>query len=137
MTSDRFDADKKDKDDVLFSDKRTSERFNHEINVNFNVSVDGPHNFFAGFTQDISKGGVFLATHQIYPTGTKMKLSFDIEGIHVEIEAVVRWARKPENSTGSDVHPGMGLQFIDLDEKLISVFDKFLEKKEPLLMDAE
>jgi len=137
MTSGKFDAEKRDKDDVLFSDKRTSERINREINVNFEVSVDGPHNFFAGFTQDISKGGVFLATHQVYPIGTKMKLSFEIEGVHVEVDAVVRWARKPENLTGNDLYPGMGLQFIDPDEKIVAVFEKFLEKKDPLLIDEE
>lgn len=137
MTTNKFDAEKREKDDVLFSDKRASERFNREINVNFEVSVDGPHNFFAGFTQDISKGGVFLATHQVYPIGTKMKLSFEIEGIHIEVEAIVRWARKSENLSGSDLHPGMGLQFIDPDEKIVAVFEKFLEKKEPLLIDEE
>jgi uncharacterized protein (TIGR02266 family) len=137
MNSGKFDSEKRDKDDVLFSDKRTSERINREINVNFEVSVDGPHNFFAGFTQDISKGGVFLATHQVYPIGTKMRLSFEIEGVHVEVEAIVRWARKPENVFGNDLHPGMGLQFIDPDEKLVSAFDKFLEKKEPLLIDED
>jgi uncharacterized protein (TIGR02266 family) len=137
MNSGKFDAEKRDKDDVLFSDKRTSERINREINVNFEVSVDGPHNFFAGFTQDISKGGVFLATHQVYPIGTKMKLSFEIEGINVEVEAIVRWARKPENLSGSDLHPGMGLQFLNTDEKLIAAFESFLEKKEPLLIDEE
>ena len=42
MNSGKFDAEKRDKDDVLFSDKRTSERINREINVNFEVSVDGP-----------------------------------------------------------------------------------------------
>jgi len=135
MTADKFDADKREKDDVLFSDKRTSERINREINVNFEVSVDGPHNFFAGFTQDISKGGVFLATHQVYPIGTKMRLSFEIEGVHIEVEAVVRWARKPENIFGNDLHPGMGLQFLNTDEKLIVAFESFLEKKEPLLID--
>lgn len=137
MTTNKFDAEKREKDDVLFSDKRTSERFNREINVNFEVSVDGPHNFFAGFTQDISKGGVFLATHQVYPIGTKMKLSFEIEGVHIEVDAVVRWARKPENLTGSDLHPGMGLQFVDPDEKVVAAFERFLEKKEPLLIDEE
>lgn len=137
MTTNKFDAEKREKDDVLFSDKRTSERINREINVNFEVSVDGPHNFFAGFTQDISKGGVFLATHQVYPIGTKMKLSFEIEGVHIEVDAVVRWARKPENLSGSDLHPGMGLQFIDPDEKIVAVFEKFLEKKEPLLIDED
>lgn len=137
MVSDKFDLEKKEKDDVLFSDKRVHPRMSHELSVNFEVSVDGPHNFFAGFTQDISKGGVFLATHQVYPIGTKMTLFFEIEGVKVEVEAVVRWTRKPENIIHSDIHPGMGLQFIDPDEKLVKAFDHFLAKKDPILVDVD
>jgi len=137
MNSGKFDADKRDKDDVLISDKRIHRRMAHELDVKFEVSVDGPHNFFAGLTQDISKGGVFIATHQVYPIGTKMRLAFEIEGEHIEVEAVVRWVRSPENVFSEDIQPGMGLQFIDPDEKLISAFDKFLEKKEPLLIDED
>lgn len=137
MNCSGFDADKREKDDVFFRNRRADIRLNHEINVDFEVSVDGPHSFFTGITQDISKGGVFLATHQIYPIGTNMKLSFVIEGASVTVDAVVRWIRSPENITGNDILPGMGLQFLSPGTDVIKAFDKFLEKKEPLLVDVE
>jgi uncharacterized protein (TIGR02266 family) len=137
MSTNGFDADKRDRDDVLFSDKRESERHNRELNVDFEVSVDGPHTFFTGITQDISKGGVFLATHQIYPVGTNMVLSFVIEGVHIKIEAVVRWIRDPEKIQSKDILPGMGLQFIDPGKEVSEAFEKFLEKKDPLLLDID
>lgn len=136
MNSNGFDADKREKDDVYIN-RRTDPRLNFELNIDFEVSVDGPHNFFTGISQDISKGGVFLATHQIYPIGTNMKLSFQIEGVLITIDAIVRWVRSPERITGDDVLPGMGLQFLNPGPEITKAFDSFLEKKEPLLIDED
>ena len=137
MTDNGFDADKKDRDDVLFSNRRADTRHNLELNVDFEVSIDGPHTFFTGFTQDISKGGIFLATHQMYPIGTKIKLSFVVESEHLNVEAVVRWVRYPGNILNSDMSPGMGLQFINPGRELTNVFDRFLVKKDPLMIDVD
>ena len=136
MNCSGFDADKREKDDVYFN-RRVHPRLNFELNVDFEVSIDGPHNFFTGITQDISKGGVFLATYQIYPIGTTMKLSFIIEGGSFTVDAIVRWIRSPENITGNDIQPGMGLQFLNPGTDIVNAFDKFLEKKEPLLVDVD
>lgn len=138
MNCSGFDADKREKDDVYFN-RRVHPRLNFELNVDFEVSIDGPHNFFTGITQDISKGGVFLATHQIYPIGTNMKLSFTIEGASVTVDAIVRWIRTPESISGggSDILPGMGLQFLNPGPEIVKAFDSFLEKKEPLLVDVD
>lgn len=136
MNCSGFDADKREKDDVYFN-RRVHARLNFELNVDFEVSIDGPHNFFTGITQDISKGGVFLATHQIYPIGTNMKLSFIIEGASVAVDAIVRWIRTPESISENDMLPGMGLQFLNPGPEIVNAFDKFLEKKEPLLVDVD
>lgn len=137
MTDNKFKADKREKDDVLIQNKRQHARHSKEIEVNFEVSVDGPHNFFSGFTEDISKGGIFLVTTQLYPVGMKMKLSFIIEGKDVEVEAVVRWTRTPESIYSEDMSPGMGLQFIDPPEKFVKIFEEFIQKKDPLFMDFD
>lgn len=134
MSGGGFDLEKRERDDVLFKDKRSSPRLNHEISVDFEVSVEGPHTFFNGFTEDISRGGIFLATTQLFPIGMKMKLSFEIEGEHVEIDAVVRWSR---SSSNSDLATGMGLQFVDLPDNVVIVFEKFLKKKEALFFDVD
>ena len=137
MTDNNFKADKRDRDDVLIQDKRVHKRHEHEIEVNFEVSIDGPHNFFSGFTEDISKGGIFLATSQIYPVGMKMKLSFIIEGEEIDLDAVVRWTRSPESIYSEDLSPGMGLQFIDPPEQFVRIFEKFIQKKDPLFVDLD
>ncbi len=137
MSSDDFDAQKRDRDDVIFTDKRANPRFNHKLKVDFEVSDEGPHTFFAGITQDISKGGVFLVTHQIYPVGTDMILSFMIEGVQLKVDAVVRWTREPDKIQDKDILPGMGLQFINPGKEVVNAFEKFLEKKDTLLVDMD
>jgi len=134
-----FDSDKKNKDDVVFShsNRRENLRLNLELDVDFEVSVDGPHTFFSGFTQDISTGGVFLSTHQIYPIGMKMKLSFIVEGEKLELDAVVRWVRTSESISSPDLFPGMGLQFVDPPEKAVEVIEEFIKKKEPIFVDFD
>ena len=137
MVGKGFDSDKRERDDVLFSNRRADPRHNLEISVDFEVSIEGPHTFFAGLTQDISKGGIFLATHQIYPVGTKMTLFFLIEEKNFQVEAVVRWTRSPENISNNELSPGMGLQFINPDDSLIDAFEKFLIEKDPLMIDVD
>jgi len=137
MTDNNFKADKRDRDDVLIQNKRVHARHGHEVEVNFEVSIDGPHNFFSGFTEDISNGGVFLVTSQIYPVGMKMNLSFRIEGEDVDVEAVVRWTRTPESIYSEDISPGMGLQFIDPPQKVVKIFESFIKKKDPLFVDMD
>lgn len=137
MSRQKFDTDKREKDDVLFVNRRADPRHNVEIGVEFEVSNDGPHTFFTGLTQDISKGGIFLATHQIYPVGTGIDLSFIIDGGQYNVKAVVRWIRQPESISNADMLPGMGLQFIDPGKDLIEVFDRFLMEKDPLMVDVE
>ncbi len=132
-----FDSDKKSKDDVVFSNRRKNSRLEWEMDVDFEVSVDGPHTFFSGFTQDISTGGVFLATHQIYPIGTEIKISLSVNGEKLELNSIVRWVRKQESISSPDLSPGMGLQFIDPDEKQVKVIEEFVKKKEPLLVDLD
>jgi uncharacterized protein (TIGR02266 family) len=137
MSEKIFDSDKKSKDDVVFSNRRRNSRLDWEMDVDFEVSIDGPHTFFSGFTQDISTGGVFLATHQIYPIGTEMKVSLVVEGEKIELNAVVKWVRKQESISSSDLSPGMGLQFVAPDDKYVEIIEQFVKKKEPLLVDLD
>jgi uncharacterized protein (TIGR02266 family) len=81
------------------------------------VSLTSESNFYTGFMNDISEGGLFVATHNVIPRGSRMEIEFslpdDDEPIHVLGE--VRWV--VEYNPLSDGHPGMGLQFVDLKEK--------------------
>jgi uncharacterized protein (TIGR02266 family) len=135
MSSDYF-SDKKSKDDVII-ENRINKRFESDFNIDFELSAGGPHNFFSGFTQDISEGGVFLATHQVYPIGTEMALTFTIEGTKLNIKSIVRWVRNPDDFRDGDVSPGMGLQFLEMNENDQSLINKYIANHETLFVDLD
>ncbi|HOB71406.1 MAG TPA: PilZ domain-containing protein, partial [bacterium] len=67
-----FEEKERNADEVVFSSRnqRTAQR----IDVEIEVTLTGPHTFFSGLTMDISEGGVFVATHQIFPIGTEFRM---------------------------------------------------------------
>jgi uncharacterized protein (TIGR02266 family) len=105
-------TDQKKNDEAI--DKRQSPRIEMELSVSFAVSDEVPHNFFPGIMQDISTGGVFIATKQMLPLGTRIRLSFIMDRHQISGHAEVRWIRNPSSSLPTGEEPGMGLLFIDL-----------------------
>ncbi len=55
---------------------RASERYDLEIKVD----LESDHNFYTGLTQNISAGGLFIATHQLRRIGDRITLKFQIPG---------------------------------------------------------
>ena len=41
------------------------------------VSLESGSNFYTGLTQDLSAGGLFIATHQILPLGSSLRDSIN------------------------------------------------------------
>jgi uncharacterized protein (TIGR02266 family) len=119
-------------DDHAKADARRSPR----ACVYVSIDVFSEHNFWTGLTMNMSEGGVFVATHHTAPVGTtlvvNMMLPFETQAIVTLAE--VRWVR---DYTGQDdVPPGLGLQFVDLDESSLAKIRKFVTTvREPLYFD--
>lgn len=98
------------------------------------VGFESEHNFYTGLTQDISAGGLFVATAEVPPVGTRIELKFNLPGhpqaLHVEAE--VRWVRD-DRATGST--RGMGLEFVNLPSEVAAVITGFIAKRESLYYD--
>jgi len=75
------------------------------------VSLGSESNFYTGFMNDISEGGLFVATHAVLPRGSVIDLEFSLpdEGGPIRVEGEVRWVC--EYNPESDGHAGMGVQF--------------------------
>lgn len=125
--------DKQQQDDVIFLNQRTTPRITAELEV----TLSGPHNFFNGFTEDISRGGIFIATHQVYPIGTEFSVTLKIDGKDLNINSKVVWIRENSPTLPIGVDPGMGLNFIDLKPEDLKMIEAFIKKKEPIFFDAE
>ena len=90
--------------------RREHERFVVELQV----SVHSEHNLYAGLAENISAGGLFIATHQLQPVGSRIELSLRMPDSEDEFQIVgeVRWVRVYNEH--SDTPPGFGVRFTEL-----------------------
>ncbi|MCC6901879.1 MAG: TIGR02266 family protein [Polyangiaceae bacterium] len=105
--------------------------------VELNVSLSSEHNFYAGFVENLSNGGVFVATHSLKAVGTVFEVLISLPGSDEPVRArgEVRWVR--EYGDHSDVPPGVGIRFLELDAAGLARIEAFLAHREPLFFDDE
>jgi len=110
--------------------QRRAPRRSCEIELEFTEDT----HFYAGLTQDISQGGVFIATYKVLPVGHRLQLEFDLpDGMHVSANGEVRWLRETASATS---RPGMGVAFLDLPDDSREAITEFCRKRPPLYMDV-
>jgi uncharacterized protein (TIGR02266 family) len=111
-------------------------REHSRFSVDLDVTVGSDHNFYAGFAENLSAGGVFIATHKLKPVGSKIELSINLpDGAQIRAEGEVRWIRVFNEH--SDTPPGMGVRFNDLAQASVSLIQSFLARRDPLFFDDE
>ena len=114
---------------------RASERFDLEVKVD----LESDHNFYTGLTQNISAGGVFIATHHIRRIGDRITLKFSLPGSDqtLAVETEVRWIRENSALQKIDGASGMGVRFINLTPEASAVIQRFIEARDSLYYDDE
>lgn len=112
-------------------------REHSRFRVQLDVTVTSDHNFYAGFAENMSVGGVFIATHQIKAAGDRIDFSLVLPGSDQPIRGsgVVRWVRLYSES--SDAPPGMGIRFESLERGAQERIAEFLAQREPLFYDED
>lgn len=109
-------------------ESRTAERHFVELEV----GVGSESNFYLGFTENLSSGGVFIATYLVKPIGSSVNVELTMpDGEHLSIEGTVRWTRG-ETAGG---WPGMGVQFAALAPAQEAKIREFLAMREPMFYD--
>lgn len=97
------------------------------------LALHSGSNFYMGFTQDISEGGVFVVSYLTEPIGTVLSLELQFPGaVEIHAKGVVRWVREPHGFDDSSEPPGMGIQFLDLAEQDRALIAEFVELRAPL-----
>ena len=114
---------------------RASERFDLEVKVD----LESDHNFYTGLTQNISAGGLFIATHHLRRIGDLITLNFTLPGSdkQIAVETEVRWIRENTALMRADGGTGMGVRFINLSAEAKAAIDAFLQSRESLYYDDE
>ena len=87
------------------------------------IGLEGDNRFYTGTTDDLSRGGLFVATDDPLQVGTELRLSFVLpDGYRVSARAEVAWVRVPRYRP-HELPAGMGIRFDRLsgeDERAIA-----------------
>jgi uncharacterized protein (TIGR02266 family) len=111
-------------------------REHSRFSVDLDVTIGSDHNFYAGFAENLSAGGVFIATHKLKPVGSKIDLSINLpDGAQLQAAGEVRWIRVFNEQ--SDTPPGMGVRFENLEPSALQAIEGFLSRRDPLFFDDE
>ena len=93
------------------------------------VRIEEGDRCFFGYTKNISRSGMFVATLQTLPPESEVPVSLHLPppiDRHLECRCVVVWNRtyKPD----SPYEPGVGLRFVGLDEKMESAINAWVQQ---------
>lgn len=103
---------------------RQAERLEHELLVAFE-SVGG---FITDFAVNISRGGIFINTPTPLSVGTTVRLIIKLPDAAVPFDLSGRVTRIIEVGNALDQVPGMGIEFIDIDDEKKARIESFVDR---------
>lgn len=110
---------------------RKSERLQHELLVAYRT-VDG---FITDWAVNISRGGMFINTRNPLALGSVVRLIVSLPDAAFPFDLTGRVIRVHPNDPDSDQVPGMGIEFIDVDEDKRVRLERFVDRLRKELPD--
>ena len=100
---------------VADSDRRVAPR----VLVDLEVDYASEDNYLFAYITDISETGIFVRTTTPEAPGTNLNLRFRIDdGPQIQVEGTVIWVNPFRPNNADNLHPGMGIRFVELDDEL-------------------
>lgn len=119
-----------------------AEKYTHEqrqcqrIHLGTTVSFgSSEHAFYTGFTENISSGGLFIATYGQLPSiGEHLHVSLILNRRDtIDAECRVAWVREYLEST-PEMSPGFGCQLLNLSEEQQSIINRYIAQMGSIFM---
>lgn len=128
------DSQEASADPEASDDSRRREYLRYKVDLD--VSLGSDHNFYSGFAENLSAGGVFIATHLLRPVGEVVEICIHLpDGAEIRGHGEVRWVRI--FNAESDTPPGIGVRFTELGAGCEESIERFLREREPIFFDDE
>ena len=107
-------------------DKRRAKRLDTRLEVKYGDITS----FISDYAMNISRGGMFISTKNPLKTGTNISVEFVIPDIKVPIKAKgkISWINDPDQIKGTNLIPGMGVEFQSLNEEEQKRLNNFIDK---------
>ena len=113
-----------------------NQRQHSRVPFEVDVTMVSENNFYAGLTDNISEGGVFVATFQAPPIGAEVDLLLRLpeseQSFHCH--GVVCWLRSFEASC-EGAPPGCGIKWLALAADAQAAIQKFVAQRETILFE--
>ena len=102
------------------------------------VHLQSENNFYAGITDNISEGGVFVATVNPPEIGTVVEFELHLPPDHGPFHLVgeVRWHR-PVRAAIDGAPAGCGIRFTALSVETARAIAAFVQQRETILFDVD
>jgi len=101
--------------------------------IHVEVGPGSENNFFTGFDQDISTGGLFIATYNILAAGTQLDVNVELpDRPPLLLRGTVRWIRE---DIQTDISPGMGVVFENLSRKETDIINSHIKEHQPIFYE--
>ena len=95
------------------------------------VKLDDGRRSFFGYTKNISRSGIFIASVNPKEPGTRYQVEISLPTpINREIHCTCEVVWKRHYAKGSPYEPGMGLRFIDLNEDVAQAIDQWVQDRQ-------
>jgi uncharacterized protein (TIGR02266 family) len=106
------------------------------LEVSLTIDLASESNFYVGFAEDLSDGGIFVATYAPRKIGCLVDLAISLANEKpMRARGTVRWVR--EYSEANDGVPGMGIQFDRVSRHDVDRILEFTRKRPPMFFDGE
>ncbi len=112
--------------------KRRAARLHHEIPVAYRTVGS----FLTDWATNISRGGLFINTRKPLPVGTAVKILIQLPGASFPFQLGGRVTRITEYDNRANMVPGMGVEFVDVDDAQRRELEAFVDRLRKQLDDA-
>lgn len=112
------------------SRKRWAERRGEpRVVVDLEVDYGNEDNYLFAYIRDISATGIFVRTTDPEPPGTRLNLRFTPRASTeaLELEGEVIWINPYRPDRRDNLHPGMGIRFVELGDDQRRRLDEFIK----------
>ena len=104
------------------AERRRAERTPIELDVSLHTET----RYFAGFTENLSPHGAFIATHLVQKVDTLVRLILHLDECAIGAVGEVRWTR--DASESGNQPPGMGIRFVAVEPGGDEVLRRLLDE---------
>ncbi|MFZ4735516.1 MAG: PilZ domain-containing protein, partial [Bradymonadia bacterium] len=99
------------------------------------VGIEYGSTFFTGFSGNVSRGGLFVATPNALPHGARVEVFFEMpDGHAISAPATVCWHRPAEQAALEGLPAGLGFRFVELSHDDEIALERFIGAQEASIL---